>query len=178
MATATTVSATRKEECKPILGVMYKAYGPDFTLLGRPRHLVALGQILAVQTQKPYGGEIHLVRFFLTIDGRFAPELFAKPIQDGVRRCTVDRDGLAFVDIGLSLTTVLTEEQEFREALCGLLSIGAARLGTYARRKKLDFDAEGFQLDTERSLDIYRKLPLPLQATSGEIGTANFFGIP
>lgn len=160
------------------IAILSREFGPDFDLLGRDRHLRLLRSLMSELSQEPYGEGLAKPFFFLTVDGRFASREYKKPIVDGVRSRRVGKDGLGFVDIGLSMRTILLPEHDFRESLARLLLEAAESFVLHARSKGLDFDSERYLKDVSSVVERYRAAPLPLEATASEIDTARFYGLP
>lgn len=150
---------------------MSQEFGPEFSLLGRGRHLAALRAICSHLFEGLQDDVSDIVLFF-TVDGRFAPNLFPKPITDGVRRCSMHKDGHLYVDIGLSLATIELDEQAFRRRVVRLISEASARILVYVSKKRLDFDSLMLAETFSALIAEYEALQLPLPISSSEIETA------
>ena len=150
------------------ISILSRVFGPELTLSGNSRHIVALNRIFQTLPISTYGDLIRKLDFFLTVDGRFSKDAYAKPIRDGVRRCRFDKDGSVWVDVGISLETVLCTQFEFRERLLEIIRQCAISLNRYMDRKNIGFNAELFSLHVELVLQSYADLELPLDELPGD----------
>jgi len=145
--------------------------GPD--LVGRDRHRVLLIRIFRSLPPTDFG----TLRpgFLLHFAGRYSE----REIEDGVASVRIYRDGIAVVELNLSTKTILLPEEQFRDGLAALIRLGANRLASHAKKKKLTFPSEPFLETIEKGLKLYQSTDLPLPATNAEMELAEkWLGVP
>ena len=155
-------SGNNLEPNAPTIKILSIEFGPEFTVSGNSVHVVVLNNILRDLPRDSYGEKVGNIHFCLKVSGKFSPNLYAKPIVDGVRSCRFDREGLVWINTGISQETVSCQQSEFREKFKGIIRECVRSLIRYMDRKKISFESELFRSHIELALERYDLLELPL----------------
>lgn len=142
--------------------------GPD--TLGRGRHHVLLNRLFQEAGPVDFGPAGLVPGYFIIEEG----PVYDLKVKEGVMRTRIDRYGHAYVTIGVPLSTLLLDEEEYRNRLSKFLMQGALAFAASTKKKKLDFDVEAYLLLVRCVLDRYIAVPLPLPATSSELEQAHY----
>jgi hypothetical protein len=143
-------------ELKRPIKIMSRSYGPEYSQSDKGSHVVDLNKWFALCEANRYGEEIDRIIFFLHIGGSMESMYFRKPIRDGVRRRSLESNGVGVIDLGISGETLRMSDDSYAEFLAELLMRSSTGFIEFLEKKRIKFEADAFASDVRTVLKRYR----------------------
>lgn len=143
---------------------IYRAFGPEFSMLLRGRDKVALGQLMRQAFPNTAASSL-TIYFVFHIEGKFSE----RPVKQQVlRRAYSERRREATVSMGIPLALARSTDKEFRNGLCDLIAEGCLSLCDFLQSKTLDLPYDYIKVTLQAVLEDYKGLPYPLPPSGDE----------
>lgn len=130
-------------------------YGTEWHHCGKSRHDVFITKAVRAPSRQFELVHLDCLVFYREADGTSFPG----KATVGVGRCGM-RQGIAAIDVGLSMEEIALPEDQFRDRYVQLHREAAEKLAAYVRKKLPDENVDGFLKAFHSAMDRYAATPV------------------